>query len=115
MRRKHDIHLLRVFSQDAVVSDASDCSLARPLGWAVFLFTNKRVTNEPYPVRTGRCEPPLRFFNFLHLRTVDPGRLQLGNCTEFPVHQSSACAAGSSQRSGRNRTWSGASAPAKLN
>jgi len=57
------------------------------LGWAVFLFTNERVTNEPYPVRPGRCVPAIRFFK---LRTVEPGRRQLGDLAEFPVHQSSA-------------------------
>lgn len=48
-----------------------------------FFFTNKRVTNEPYPVRAGRRVPAIRFYN---LRTVEPGRPQLGNCAELPVH-----------------------------
>ena len=51
---------------------------------------------------------------FLNLRAVEPGRGQLGYRTELPVHQSSARAAGSSQRARRYGKNSWASAPAKL-
>lgn len=70
-----------------------------------------RVTNEPYPVCSGRRLSVVRFFS---LRTVQSGHGQLGHRAELPVHQPSARGAGSSQRSGRNRKRPWASAPTGL-